>query len=81
MNLALELLYFVEPDSVNELAELNIPVKYDFEDCDIDKITFYTIDNIRPTKDERFCMIASGGIEYICTTSYEKVKQQIESVK
>ncbi len=57
-----------------------IGIRPNFEETKTKTVTFYSIDNISPYEegDSVGCAVTSGGIEYICSWDYIKVKLTID---
>lgn len=73
--LELNILFYSELNS--DLLKLGITPEQDYT---VDKMTFYSIDGIcRNTyeDDKNYTSIFSGGEDFVCTDSYEVVKQKI----
>ncbi len=75
--LELNILFF--GDDNPELRELGIDLKSD--DYTVDKMTFYSINAISrdAEEDENWTTIFANGDEFVCTDSYEVVKQKIQA--
>jgi hypothetical protein len=80
MNLKIETQFFLAPDSVSVLEKLDIEAEYEMTDCKLADVTFYQIENIMPYSENgvEYCVIQSGGMNYVVNDSYNYIKMQIE---
>lgn len=76
MTLGLELMSFYTDDE-DQITQLEIGMPIDAKDLDTKPIMFYHIDHVRKRNDE-FCDVISGGIEYCIAESYNSVNQKIQ---
>lgn len=77
----IELPCFYTPEEEDKLQQLGLSEKDSLENCEVDNMTFYHIDCISRDTDKRYSNIYSSGICFICTYSYEKLKQVLKEVR
>lgn len=77
----IELECFIQSETSNVLSDLRIG--FELESCDVQIVTFYSIDMISPYPDpynpaKVYCELSVGGITFICNCDYQTIKKKIE---
>lgn len=72
---------FVTNDETAPLQDMGVKPKY--ADCNLDDMTFYKVDALRPIEDDfgdyNYTLIYSGGLGYSVPMNIEKVKELIKN--
>lgn len=56
-------------------------IEMSLEECETVEHTFYTIDNIKPLDNGKYCIVASGGYLYTVNERHSIVKEKIAEQK
>lgn len=76
--IALECQYWEYNDEQQKIYDLDNSSDLNIEEGNLKTITFYTIDNLTPYRENKYCLLSSGGTVYLVNASYEKIKSRIE---
>jgi hypothetical protein len=70
-------IFFYNEDTV---SKDNMGIDFTNEECDVNYVTFYSIDNISPwwDGDHEYTCICSGMEKFICQMSVDEVEKKID---
>ena len=63
--------------SEEDYSAQNAGVEVELEECLLKRHTFYSIDYIRPYRNN-YCELSSGNADFIINESYESVKKKLD---